>query len=199
MKIANELFSWYKHDSICPDVRALNATILVHSKPKTIIGKGYCVWRLQMSYLANLNRSSYVLMLERWMLPFSYIQRLTVLMVRNILHEDHKWVFLAYFKHEFICPYVRALNATTFVRSTPNNSIGKDNYVRRLQMSYLANLIRSSYVLMLERWMLPFSYIQHLTLLLVRNIVHEDHKWVFLADLSTSSSVLMLERWMLPL
>ena len=95
MKIANELFSWYKHDSICPDVRALNATILVHSKPKTIIGKGYCVWRLQMSYLANLNRSSYVLMLERWMLPFSYIQRLTVLMVRNIVHEDHKWVFLA--------------------------------------------------------------------------------------------------------
>ena len=41
------------------------------------------------------------------------------------------------------CPYVRALNATTFVRSTPNNSIGKDHYVWRLQMSYLADLSTS--------------------------------------------------------
>ena len=97
-------------------------------------------------------------------------------MVRNILHEDHKWVFLAYFKHEFICPYVRALNATTFVRSTPNNSIGKDHYVWRLQISCLAYLNRTSYVLMLERWMLPFSIIQRPTILLVRDIVHDAEK-----------------------
>ena len=50
---------------------------------------------------------------------------------------------------------------------------------------------------MLERWMLPLSYIQPQLVLLVRNIVHEDHKKVFKADLSTTSFVLMLERWML--
>ena len=136
-------------------------------------------------FLADLSTSSYVLMLERWMLPLSYIQRPTTLLVWTIRCED--------------CPYVRVLNATTFVRSTPNNSIGKDHYVWRLQMSYLADLSTTPYVLMLERWMLPFSYIQRPTLLLVRNFEHEDHKWVFLADLSTSSYVLMLERWMLPL
>ena len=51
---------------------------------------------------------------------------------------------------------------------------------------------------MLERWILPFPYIQRQTVLLVRKIVSEDHKWVFLAHLITSSYVLMLERWMLP-
>ena len=54
-------------------------------------------------------------------------------MVRNIVHEDHKWVFLA-------------------------------------------DLSTSSYVLMLERWMLPFLYIQRPTVLLVRDIVHEAEK-----------------------
>ena len=95
MKLKNKFFSWYKHESIDPDVRALDATIFVHSTPNSIIGRGYCAWRLQMSYLANLNRTSYVLMLERWMHPFSYIQRPKVLMARDIVHEDHKWVFLA--------------------------------------------------------------------------------------------------------
>ena len=51
---------------------------------------------------------------------------------------------------------------------------------------------------MLERQMLPLSYIQRATILLVRDIVHKDNKWVFLVDLSTSPYVLMLERWMLP-
>ena len=168
----DKLFSLFKHEFICPDVRALNATIFVHSTPKTNICKGFCVWRLQMSCLAFLNRTSYVLMLERWMLSFSYMYRPTVLMVRNSVHEDDKWVFLAdlstssyvlmlerwmlplsYIQRPTTllvwsimcedCPYVRALNATTLVRSTPNNSIGKDHYVWRLQMSYLADLSTS--------------------------------------------------------
>ena len=92
MKIANMLFSWFKHEFICPDVRALNATIFVHSTDKTIIGKKYCGLRLQMSYLADLSTNSYVLMLERWMLPFSYIQRPRLFLVRNIVNEDCKWV-----------------------------------------------------------------------------------------------------------
>ena len=41
MKITNELFSGFKHESIGPDVRAMNATILVHSMPNSIIGKRY--------------------------------------------------------------------------------------------------------------------------------------------------------------
>ena len=92
MKIANELFSWFKHEFICLDVKGLNATIFAQSTPKTIIGKEYYVWWLQMSYLADLSTSSYVLMLERWKLPFSNIQRPTVLLVRNIVYEDCKWV-----------------------------------------------------------------------------------------------------------
>ena len=51
---------------------------------------------------------------------------------------------------------------------------------------------------MLERLMLPFSYIQRPTVLLIRDNVHEDHKWIFLADIRTSPYVLMLESWMLP-
>ena len=46
-----------------------------------------------MSCLGDLNTSSYVLMLERWILLFSYIQRQTVLLVRDIEYEDRKWVF----------------------------------------------------------------------------------------------------------
>ena len=34
-------------------------------------------------------------MLERWMLPISHIQRPTVFLVGDIVHEDYKWVFLA--------------------------------------------------------------------------------------------------------
>ena len=60
--------------------------------PKTIIGKEYGVWRLQMSCLDDLNTSSYVLMLERWMLPFLYIQRTRLLLERIIVYEDCKWV-----------------------------------------------------------------------------------------------------------
>ena len=44
MKIKNMgVFSLFNHQSICPDVRPLNATFLVHSTPNSIIGKGYCV------------------------------------------------------------------------------------------------------------------------------------------------------------
>ena len=88
MKIANEVISWFKHESICPDGRALNATTFVHSTPQTIIGKGYCVSRLQMSFLDDSSTSPYVLMLERWMLPYSYIRRQRLLFVRNIEYED---------------------------------------------------------------------------------------------------------------
>ena len=70
IKIAHELFSWFKHEYICPDVRALNPIIFVHSTPNSIIGRGYCVGRLQMSFLADLSTTSYVLILERWILPF---------------------------------------------------------------------------------------------------------------------------------
>ena len=113
MEIANGLFSWFKHKSICPDVKTLNATIFVHSTHKTVIRKEYCVWRLQMSYLADSSTSLYVLMLDSWMLPFLYIQRPRGLLERNILSEVQKYVF-SWFKHEFICPDVRALNATKF-------------------------------------------------------------------------------------
>ena len=41
MKLKNKFFSWFKHDSIGPDARAMNATIFVHSTPNSIIGKGY--------------------------------------------------------------------------------------------------------------------------------------------------------------
>ena len=86
-------FSLFNHKFICPNVRALNAIIFEHSTSNSIIGKEYCVGRSQMSLLADLSTKSYVLILERWMLPFSYIQRKTVLLVRNIVHEDHLWVF----------------------------------------------------------------------------------------------------------
>ena len=43
MRIANNLFSCFKREFICPDVRALNATILVYSTPNSNIGKKYYV------------------------------------------------------------------------------------------------------------------------------------------------------------
>ena len=135
MKIANELFSWFKHESICPDVRALNATIYANSTPKTIICKEF--WRIK---IAN--------------------------------------VLFSWLKHKFICPDVRALNATIFVHLTQKTVIGKEYCVWRLQMSYLADSSTSPYVPMLERWVLPFSYIRRQTVLLVRDIVYEDHKWI---------------------
>ena len=106
MKITNMLFSWFKHKFICSDVSALNATIFVHSTPNRIIGKDYWVWGLQIIYLAVLSTSPYVLMLERWNRPFPNIQLQTVLLVRNIVSEDHKWVFLAYL---ITSPYVLML------------------------------------------------------------------------------------------
>ena len=130
------VFSWFKHQPICPDVRALNATFLVHSTPNSIIGKGYCLWRSQMSFFTR-------------------------------------------FKHEFIFPDVRTLNATIFVHSTPNSIVGKNYYVWRLQVSYLADFSTSPHILILERWMLPFWYIRRPTVLLVRDIVYEDRKYVF--------------------
>ena len=42
-----------------------------------------------MSFLADLNTSSYVLMLERSMLPSSYIQRPRVLLIRDIIYEGY--------------------------------------------------------------------------------------------------------------
>ena len=136
MKIANMLFSWFKHKFICSDVRALNATIFVYSTPNSIIGEEYFSWRSQIS-------------------------------------------FSSWFKHDFICPDVRALNPIIFVHSTPNSIIGRGYCVGRSQLSFLADLSTTSYVLILERWILPFSYFQRPTVLLVRNIVHEDHQWVF--------------------
>ena len=43
-------------------------------------------------FLADLSTSPYVLMFERWMLPFSYIRRPTVLVVRDIKNEGRKCV-----------------------------------------------------------------------------------------------------------
>ena len=99
--------------------------------------------KIQISFLAYLNTSSYVMMLERWMLPFSYIRRPTVLLVRNIVYEDPDKLF-SLLKHEFICPDVRALNATIFVHLTPNNIIGKVYCAWRSQMSYFADFCKSS-------------------------------------------------------
>ena len=176
MKIANKLLSWYKDDSKCPDVRALNATIFVHSTPKTIIGKGYCAWRLQMSYLANLNRTSYVLMLERWMHPFSYIQRPTVLMARDIVHEDHKWVFLADLStSSYVLMSERWMLPFSYIQR-PTILLVKDIVHEDHKWVFLADLSTSSYVLMLERWMLPLSYVQRTTIVLVRTILCEDCK-----------------------
>ena len=81
-------------------------------------------------------------MLVRWMLPFPYIRRPTVLLVRNIVYEDPD-KFFSLLKHELICPDVRALNATIFVHLTPNNIIGKGYCAWRSQMSYLADLSTS--------------------------------------------------------
>ena len=92
MRVAHVLFSWFKHEFIGPDVSALNATISVHSMPKTIIGKEYCVWRLQIIDLADSSTIPYVLMLERWMQLFWFILGSTVLLVRDIIYEDCKCV-----------------------------------------------------------------------------------------------------------
>ena len=172
------VFNWFKHELIYPDFRALNSTISVHSTPNSIIGKEYCVWRSQMSFFSLFNHQSLVLMLDRWMLPFSYIRRLTVLLVRNIVFEDHKWVFLAYLitspyvlmleRWNLPFPYIQ-LQTVLLVR----NIVSEDH-----KWVFLAYLITSPYVLMLERWMLPFSYIRRPTVLLVRDIVYEDCKYV---------------------
>ena len=174
----------------------LNATIFVHSTPNTTIGKKYYVWRFQVSYVVDLSTSPYVPMMERWMLPFSYIRRPTVLLERVLCMEIANGLF-SWFKNESICPDVRTLNATIFVHSTPKTFIGKEYCVWRSQMSCLGDLNTSSYVLMLERWMLPFSYIEHQRLLLVRDVVYEDCKVSYLADSITSPYGLMLERWIL--
>ena len=107
-------------------------------------------------------------------------------------------VLFSWFKYEFICPDVRALNATIFVHSTPNSIVGKNYYVWRLQVSYLVDFSTSPYILILERWMLPFWYIWRPTVLLIRDMCMKIANECILADLSTSPYVLMLERWMLP-
>ena len=130
-------FSWFKHEFIFPDVRTLNATIFVHPTPNSIIGKKYYVWRLQVSYLVDLSTSPYVLMLERWIIPFSFMQRPTVLLVR-ILCMKIANEFLSWFQYELICSDVRALNATFNVHSTPNSIIGKGYFVWISQMSFFS-------------------------------------------------------------
>ena len=181
MKMTNELFRWFKHKFIYRDVRALNATIIVDSTLKTIIGKEYCVWRWKMNYLADSSTSPYVLMLERWILPFPYIQRQTVLLVRNIVSEDHKWVFLAYLiTSSYFLMLERWMLPFSYIRRTAVLLVRDIVYEDR-KWVFLADLSTNLYFWMLERWMLRFSYIQRPTVLLVRDIVSEDHKWVFLA------------------
>ena len=172
MKIANVLFSWFKYEFICHDVRALNATFLVHLTPNSIIGKGYCVWRSQICILADLSASSYVLMLERQMLPLSYIQRATILLVRDIVHKDHKWVFLADLStSSYVLMLERWMLPLSYIWRTTvllvRNVVTEDH-----KWVFLAYLITSSYVLMLERWLLPFWYIQRPTVLLIRDNVY---------------------------
>ena len=173
------LFSWFTNESIYPNVRALNSTISVHSTPNSIIGKKYYVWRLQVSYLVDLSTSPYVLMLERWMLPFPYIQRQTVLLVRNIVSEDHKWVFLAYLiTSSYFLMLERWMLPFSYIRRTAVLLVRDIVYEDR-KWVFLADLCTSLYFWMLERWMLQFSYIRRPAVLLVRDTVYEDRKWVF--------------------
>ena len=164
MRIANE------------DIRALNATIFVHSTPNSIIGKGYFAWRSQMSSFS-------------WFKLEFICPSVSALNATIFVHSTPNSIngkgysswrsqmsLLSWFKHKFICPDVRVLNATIFVHLTHKTSIGKGYCGWRLQMSYSADLRTNSYVLMLERWMLPFSYIQRPRLWFVWNIVYEDCK-----------------------
>ena len=96
IKIANELFSWFKHEYTCPDVRPLNATIFFIQRQNLLLVRNIVYEDHKWAYLADWNTRSYILMLKRWILPFPYIQRQTVLLIRNIVSEDHKWVFLSY-------------------------------------------------------------------------------------------------------
>ena len=64
-------------------------------------------------------------MLVRWMLPFPYIRRPTVLLVTNIVYEDPDELF-SLFKYEFIFPHVRALNATIFNIQRPRLLLVRD-------------------------------------------------------------------------
>ena len=179
MKIASELFSWFKHELICSDVRAWNATFYVHSTPNSIIGKGYCSWRSkQWVFLTDLSTSSYILILERWILPFPYIQRQTVLLVRNIVSEGHKWVFLAYLiTSSYVLMLERWMLPYSYIQR-PTALLIRDNVHEDHKRIFLADLRTSPYVLMLECWILPFPYIQRQTVLLVRNIMCEGCKWV---------------------
>ena len=173
------LLSWFTNESIYPNVRALNSTISVHSTPNSIIGKKYYVWRLQVSYLVDLSTSPYFLMLERWMLPFSYIRRTAVLLVRDILYEDRKWVFLADLSTSlYFWMLERWMLRFSYIQR-PTVLLVRDIVSEDHKWVFLAYLITSSYFLMLERWMLPFSYIRRPAVLLVRDTVYEDRKWVF--------------------
>ena len=178
MKIANEFFSWFQYELICSDVKALNAIFYVHSTPNSIIGKGYCSWRSQMNYLADSSTSPYVRMLERWILPFPYIQCQTVLLARNIVSEDHKWVFLAYLITSSCVLILERWMLLFWYIQRPIVLLIRYNVHEDHKWIFLADLRTSPYVIMLERWMLLFSYIQRQTVLLVRNIMCEDCKWV---------------------
>ena len=126
--------SWFKHDFICPDVRALNPIIIVHSTPNIMIGRGYCVGRSQKSFLAHLSMTS-----------LSWSSSVECYLSRTFNAKDYYWqgiLFIkianelfSWFKHESICPDVRALNASIFIHSTPNSIIGKECCVWRSQMS----------------------------------------------------------------
>ena len=179
MKIANELFSWFKHQFICPDVWAFKATIFVYSTPNSIISKGYCAGRSQMTFLSRF-KNKFICSDVRALTATIFVHSTPNSVIgKGYCSWRSKMSFFSRFKHEFIFPYVRALNATIFVHSTLNSIIGKKYCVWRLQMSYLADLSTSLYILMLERWMLLFSYIQRPKVWLVWNIVSEAQKLGF--------------------
>ena len=151
MKLANKFFSWFKYHFICTDVRALNAAIFIHSTPKGIIGKEYFVWRSQISFLADLSKSSYVPMLQRRTLSFSYIQRHNSIIGKEYFVWSSQFSFFSLFRLNFPFLYVGALNATFFVHSSPKCNIGKEYCVLSCQISSLFEL-RIWYVDMFFIW-----------------------------------------------
>ena len=143
----------------------------------TVIGKEYCVRRLQMRYIADSSASPYVLMLERWMLLLLYIQRSAVLLVRNFVHENHKWNFLP---DVSTSPYVLMLERWILAFSYIQRSTV---LLERVLCMEIANGLFSwfkneSICPDVKTLNATISYIQRPKLLLVRDIVYEDHKWI---------------------
>ena len=90
--MTNELFRWFKHKFINPDVRALNATIIVDSTLKTIIGKEYCVWRWQMNYLADSSTTPICPDVRALNATIFIHSTPNSIIGKGIVHEDLKWV-----------------------------------------------------------------------------------------------------------